>query len=83
MIAEDGTDGSSPSLFDWEKPELPSKLRYYMDDIFGGYRDFDEGFAHLRDDVFPRIAWGMLKLSFKKIKLFSSMIDALGVTHEI
>lgn len=52
----------------------------YMDDIFGEYGDFDEGFAHLRDKVVPRIAWEILKLSFNKIKLFSSVIDGLGVT---
>lgn len=34
IIAKDGTDRSTASLFDCETLDVPRKLAYYMDDMF-------------------------------------------------
>ena len=65
------------------KPGDPPTCVYYQDDIFGGHPSFDAQFAFLRDQFLPRIAWGNLRLSFKKLKLFQPSIKALGIRHTV
>lgn len=52
---------------------------FYMDDFFGGFKDFDNQFAFLRAHFFPRVEWAHLLLSFKKLRLFASSVRALGI----
>ncbi len=72
---------NEPSLLHSSHHDEPPPLVFYMDDIFGGQSGFDEQYSLLREHFFPRIEWAMLRLSFKKLKLFQSTVKALGVTH--
>lgn len=72
-----------PSLLHSSSPDVPPPLTFYMDDFFGGFKDFEEQFAFLRDHFFPRVEWAKLLLSFKKLRLFANQIKALGVTHTV
>ena len=72
-----------PSLLHSSEPAIPPPLTFYMDDFFGGFKDFQDQFAFLRDHFFPRIEWARLLLSFRKLRLFAMAIKALGVTHRI
>ncbi|KAI1001567.1 hypothetical protein K3495_g6634 [Podosphaera aphanis] len=82
MVTEEGKDGSEPSSLHQSCPEEADKLKFYMDDIFGAFRDFESGYAYLRDHLLPRIAWAKFCLSFKKLRLFMDEIDALGLIHK-
>lgn len=75
----DGTDGSFLSLLKGSCIEDLANTHFYMDDIFNRFRTFDEGFEFLLHHFLPRIAWGIFKLSFKKLHLFCSSITALGI----
>ncbi|KAK6585464.1 hypothetical protein PZA11_002191 [Diplocarpon coronariae] len=55
---------------------------FYVDDIFGGCQDFEEGYRFMADELFPRVAWARMRLSFKKMELFMEEVVALGVTHK-
>ena len=70
-----------PSLLHSDDPSVPPPLSFYTDDFFGGFRDFQAQFTFLRDHFFPRIEWARMVLSFKKLRLFASTIEALGVKH--
>ena len=59
----------------------PPPLAFYLDDIFGGYPNFEAQYAFLRDHFLPRIAWARLRLSFSKLSLFQESIVALGIEH--
>ena len=72
-----------PSLLHSSDPAVPPPLTFYMDDFFGGFRDFEDLFSFLRDHFFPRVEWAKLLLSFKKLRLFATSIKALGVVHKI
>ena len=72
-----------PSLLHSNDPSIPPPLSTYMDDIFGGFRTFEDMFKFLRDHFFPRTEWARLKLSFKKLRLFMDRIKALGVVHVV
>lgn len=73
--------GFEPSfLIPPEEDKLP-KCSFYMDDIFTGASTFDEMYDFLANDFFPRMVWSMLKLSFKKMKLFQHEVLALGLVH--
>ena len=73
-----------PSLLHSEGDSAqPPPLAFYMDDLFGGYPDFETQFSFLRDHFFPRIEWAQLQLAFKKLKLFVRKVTALGVDHII
>lgn len=72
-----------PSLLHSPDPAVPPPLTFYMDDFFGGFRDFEDLFSFLKDHFFPRVEWARLLLSFRKLRLFASTIKALGVTHVI
>ena len=71
------------SLLHSSHPDLPPILSFYMDDFFGGFSSLDELYDFLKYHFFPRIEWAKLKLSFKKLKVFESMIKVLGVTHNV
>lgn len=72
---------SEPSLLHSDDPNTPPPLSFYTDDFFGGFKDFAAQFAFLRDHFFPRVEWARMVLSFKKLRLFASAIEALGVKH--
>lgn len=71
-----------PSLLHFDDPARPPKLVFYMDDFFGGFKDFDDQYYFLANHFFPRIEWARLRLSFKKLRLFYESIRALGVVHK-
>ena len=79
---EDGSFSSpEPSLLQGtEGDELP-QTKFYMDDIFAGLKDFDAGYKYLENHLLPRLLWSQLKLSFKKLQLFTDSVVALGVEH--
>ena len=72
-----------PSLLHSADPTIPPPLTFYMDDFFGGFKDFEDLFYFLKHHFFPRVEWAKLLLSFKKLRLFASAIKALGVIHRI
>ena len=69
-----------PSLFDSPDSAIPPSLVFYMNDFLGGFQDFGNIFPFSRDHFFPRVEWARLLLSSKKLRLFASLIKALGVT---
>ena len=72
-----------PSLLHSDDPAIPPALTFYMDDFFGGFRNFEDLFSFLIDHFFPRIDWARLVLAFRKLRLFARSIKALGVTHTV
>ena len=72
-----------PSLLHSSDPSLPPPLTFYMDDFFGGFKDFEEQFTLLRNHFFPWVEWAKLLLSFKKLRLLANSIEALGVLHTV
>lgn len=72
-----------PSLLHSSEPAIPPPLTFYMDDFFGGFRDFEDLFSFLKNHFFPRVEWARLLLSFRKLRLFATSIKALGVVHRI
>ena len=61
----------------------PPSASFYVDDIFGGQRDYESMYQFLYHHFFPRIEWAGLRLSFKKLRLFVPSIVALGVEHVV
>jgi hypothetical protein len=64
-------------------PSNPVPCVFYQNDIFSSHDSFKAQFAFLRDQFLPRIVWGKLRMSFKKLKLFQTQIKALGICHTI
>ncbi|POS82059.1 hypothetical protein EPUL_005888, partial [Erysiphe pulchra] len=57
-----------------EKRELSAHAQWFT--------TFEEGYSVLENELFPRLAWAKLKLSFKKLELFVEETVALGVLHK-
>ncbi|KAI1005194.1 hypothetical protein K3495_g3023 [Podosphaera aphanis] len=53
-----------------------------MDDLFLEIVPPEEAFQFLERHLLPRIARGILKLSFKKAKVFMAEIEACGTLHK-
>jgi len=70
------------SMLGSESPSTLPKSTFYIDDIFSGFRTFEEGYGILANELFPRLVWAKLKLSFKKLELFITETVALGVLHK-
>ncbi|KAI0995442.1 hypothetical protein K3495_g12736 [Podosphaera aphanis] len=79
---EFSVDGSEPSLLRAQAETEAAKVRFYVDDIFAGCTSVPEAYVTLRDHLLPRLDWANLRLSFKKLKLFSTNITALGLVHK-
>ncbi|KAI1005394.1 hypothetical protein K3495_g2823 [Podosphaera aphanis] len=75
-------DGSEPSLLRAPAQNDTEPINFYMDDLFTGNRTPDDTYHFLENRLLPRIAWGMLKLSFKKVKVFMKEIEACGTLHK-
>ncbi|KAI0995068.1 hypothetical protein K3495_g13114 [Podosphaera aphanis] len=75
-------DGSEPSLLRAQAETEAAKVRFYVDDIFAGCNSVPDAYVTLRDHLLPRLDWANLRLSFKKLKLFSTNITALGLVHK-
>jgi hypothetical protein len=75
--------GAEPSLLAPSSEHSRPPIKFYFDDILSGHLDQFKAFEFLRDHFLPRVDWSMLKLSFKKLRLFQSEVTALGVTHQI
>ncbi|KAI0992935.1 hypothetical protein K3495_g15249, partial [Podosphaera aphanis] len=75
-------DGSEPSLLKAPEQDAVEPMKFYMDDLFTGNRTPEEAYQFLEQHLLPRIAWGMLKLSFKKVKVFMEEIEACGTLHK-
>ncbi|KAI0995725.1 hypothetical protein K3495_g12453 [Podosphaera aphanis] len=76
----DTFEGMDSLLLPKKEGQLPGAT-FYIDDIFSGFRTFDEGYRLLEEELLPRLAWAKLRLSFKKLELFVTETVALGVTH--
>ena len=74
---------SKPSLLSSDSVDRAPHVKFYMDDIFSGKETPQEMYEFLQDHLLPRIEWSMLKLSFKKLRLFCDEICALGLIHKI
>ena len=61
----------------------PLMCSKYVDDINLGGPSLEAQFQFLEEELFPRLAWANLTLSFKKIVLFTSKVKALGIAHEV
>ena len=70
-----------PSLLHSSSPRDPPPLVFYVDDFFGGFDSWESQYDFLKDHFLPRLEWGLLRLSFKKLRVFMSAIKALGITH--
>lgn len=44
-----------PSLLHSPEPSIPPPLTFYMDDFFGGFKDFEDLFSFLVEHFFPRV----------------------------
>lgn len=74
---------NEPSFLHSANHEHLPVLTFYTDDLFGGFRSFQEQYNFLRQHFLPRVEWARLRLSFKKLQLFAESIKALGVTHHV
>ncbi|POS81879.1 hypothetical protein EPUL_006749, partial [Erysiphe pulchra] len=70
------------SLLAANTPNSLPKASFYVDDIFSGFEDFDQGYDILESQLLPRLVWAKLKLSFKKLELFVTQTVVLGVLHK-
>jgi hypothetical protein len=61
----------------------PAPVVSFVDDLYGGAESFENMYQFLRGHFFPRIEWAGLRLSFKKLALFVTEVDALGIHHEV
>lgn len=81
-ISSAGKFEERESMLVSDSPNTLPKCTCYVDDIFSGFRTFEEGYSILENELFPRLAWAKLKLSFKKLELFVEETVALGVLHK-
>ena len=72
-----------PSPLHAKTPKDSASLAFYMDDIFGVFKTYQEQYIFLRDHFFLRIVWSKLKLAFFKLKIGMTQIFAFGKEHEI
>jgi hypothetical protein len=77
------TTSREPSLLHASTPGGLPPTAFYIDDISTGHRSFQDALRFLEHHLLPRIAWSMLKLSFKKLVLFTDTIEALGMVHVV
>ncbi|KAI1003660.1 hypothetical protein K3495_g4544 [Podosphaera aphanis] len=75
-------DGSEPSLLRTPAQDSTEPVKFYMDGLFTGNNTLEEAYKFLEEHLLPRIAWSMLKLSFKKVKVFMKEIEACGTLHK-
>ena len=59
----------------------PVDIVFYIDDIFSGHGCFEDQLAFLTHHLFPWLAWSLLKLSFKKLVLFTDEVTTLGIDY--
>ena len=62
--------GEEPSLLMPLAEDQAAPHSFYFDDIFSGFMNAGTALQFLEDHFLPRIAWSMMKLSFKKLRLF-------------
>jgi hypothetical protein len=73
-----------PSLLHSPTPLEPPNLSFYTDDFFGGHPPgFFPLYWYLRKEFLPRLEWARYRLAFKKLKVWQTKVQVLGVTHEI
>ncbi|CAD6500186.1 BgTH12-04289 [Blumeria graminis f. sp. triticale] len=65
-----------------EDNSSPPKASFYIDDMFSGFQNFKDAYDFMADELFPRLEWSRLKLSFKKMELFKEEVVALGTLHK-
>lgn len=74
---------ASPSLLSTLDKNRLQDLGFYIDDTFMAHESWDKHWRCIRDHYLPRLEWGMVKLSFGKIKIGMAKIIALGEVHEV
>lgn len=48
-----------------------------------GHEEFAEAFSFVFEHFLPRLIWGMLRMSFKKLELFMTTICGIGISFSI
>lgn len=76
-------DGSEPSLLEITNDGYAPPIKFYFDDAFNAKRSWEEYYDPLEQYILPRFLWSKLCLSFKKVKMFMDIIEALGTNHKI
>ena len=79
--ATENFSGMESLLLPKEEEQMPGAT-FYIDDIFSGFKTFEEGYKLLEEELLPRLSWAKLRLWFKKLELFVTETVALGVTHK-
>ncbi|KAI0995670.1 hypothetical protein K3495_g12511, partial [Podosphaera aphanis] len=69
------------SLLASKTADVLPECTFYIDDIFSGFKTFEQGYTLLAEKILPRLDWAKLRLSFKKMELFVEETVALGVQH--
>ncbi|KAI1005899.1 hypothetical protein K3495_g2318 [Podosphaera aphanis] len=69
------------SLLASKTADVLPECTFYIDDIFSGFKTFEQGYTLLAEKILPRLDWAKLRLSFKKMELFVEETVALGVHH--
>lgn len=66
------------------EPSLIGKeFDIYVDDMFWGQETFERAFEFVFHHFMPRLAWGMLRMSFKKLQLFMTSIIGIGIVFGV
>lgn len=78
---EDDFPGMKSLLVVEDGLSLP-KVSFYIDDMFSGLSNFQDAYNFMTNELFPRLEWARLKLSFKKIELFMDEIVALRTLYK-
>ncbi|POS86506.1 hypothetical protein EPUL_002037, partial [Erysiphe pulchra] len=65
------------SLLASSTPHSLPPVAFYVDDIFSGFENFDQGYDILENQLLPRLVWAKLKLSFKKLELFPERCEMI------
>lgn len=62
--------------------DAPPPLKFYMDDILGGFAGAEKQYEFLARHFCLRIEWARLRLSFIKLRLFVQRVVTLGAEHQ-
>jgi hypothetical protein len=76
-------DGLEPLLLSSNLVDGAPHVKFYINDIFSSKESPQEMYKFLQDYLLPRIKWFILKLSFKKLRLFCDEICALRLIYKI
>lgn len=76
MGKDDFLDLESPLVVK-DDPSIPN-VSFYIDDIISGVSNFQDVYNFMAIELFPRLDWARLKLSFENLELFMNKNVAFG-----